>query len=146
MKKNKRSDDSAGNTSGMKLSGGKRQRIAKATHANPVTDCILQSCLAVELFLKFAWGVYTPQTVQQLASCACKDIDQLLSSVTGKFDLGDLRLLSKIGHAGKQVQNCHRDIMRIVSDRPALPIPFRIPVPLKGYTGLQSTSMMLQSK
>ena len=151
MKKNKRGDDSAGSTSGNR-GGGKRQRIARAQLANPVTECILQSCLAVELFLKFAWGVYTPQTVQELASCACKDIDQLLSSVAltqyashiaDKFDLGDLRLLSKIGNAGKQIQNCHRDIMKIVSDRPALPRPVSIPVPLKGYTGLQSTYMML---
>ena len=127
----------------MRRQGGKRQRLSRAAAENPVAACILESCLAVELCLKFAWGVYTPQTVQHLASCACKDMDQLLSKYTAKYDLGDIRKLSELGSGGKHVNNCHRDLMKMIDGNPALPRPKEIHVPIKGYVNLQSSYMFL---
>lgn len=129
----------------VKKKGTKRKRLAGAMASNPVQECLLQSCLALDLCLNFAWGVYSPQQVQHLASLACKDMDRLLSMCKDKEkpELQDLKKLAGLGYEGRHANNCHRDLLKMIGQASSLPKALEISVPMKGFTGLPSTYMFL---
>ena len=117
--------------------GGVRQRVERVEES---TELIIGSCLATFLLEQFAWGTFSPQMVQQIAALAMKDF-QTANESNGK--LHQLEALAKIGTAGKNSNNCHRDIMKAVEGATKLPTALAVQLPFAGKLGLQNQSVLL---
>ena len=115
--------------------GGIRQRLEANSVATPPK---IESALANFLLKEYAWGAMSPQLVQKIADFAMTDLKHALA--TGGF-LKDLDTLSKLGGAGKQSNNMHRDIMQFQSCS-NLPSGLEVQMPFKDV-GLQLQEVML---
>ena len=117
--------------------GGIRQRIARAQQRDDEYQS--QSALASLLLQLFAWGVFSPQRVQEIAHKAVMDFEKAKDD---ERVLSDLIVLSKIGSQGKYSNKCHADLMRKTEHLPALPQPFAFSLPLKGYQAAKQMMLL----
>ena len=112
-----------------KRKGGQQQRLQahrqEMEAAAPTKD---QQCLLAEwLKEQWAWGQMSPQTVQHVASLAKKD---MLSAGVENVP-ASLQQLARLGTSGAFPNNCHRDLMAVVSRVSKLPPPLQVLMPLK---------------
>jgi len=123
-----------------KFKGGKRQRIEQMEKEYGYEKKTLHSRLALHLLTMFAWGVMSPQTVQQLAALAMADINMVKKD---DEDFEDLTKLASVGSHGVHKNNCHRDILQYASSFVKLQNPFYETIPFKDKFGDQLQAIML---
>lgn len=120
--------------------GGQQQRLESIRRAESNTASTDQPSLLAEwLKEQWAWGKFSPQTVQHVASLATKDM-----VAAGATNIpASLHKLSLLGSSGAYANNCHRDLMALVAGVSKLPPPLQLVVPLKvkGSKALQSVML-----
>ena len=99
-----------------------RQQLEDGSHP--------ESALATLLVTLFAWGVFSPQRVQEIAHLAISDFDRAKESGNDRI-LDDLRGLASIGTYGAHSGKCHSDLMNKVGKISKLPEPLQVKIDLK---------------
>lgn len=102
-----------------KRKGGQKQQMesAKRRRDKNETDLHQNSALAEFLESEFAWGTFSPQMVQKIASLAGKDMEQ-----AGLERLpAHLNALSGLGSHGKHANNMHRDLCHFLKAKYDVP-------------------------
>ena len=98
------------------------------------------SVLARHLVSEFAWGSYSPQQVQNLASLTLQDFRK----VARPEDLPeDLVKLAGIDSSGRCPSKCHEDLMKLVEPRIKLPQPTVANLPFKAPHNEKPQAMFL---
>lgn len=120
--------------------GGSQQRMAREAEEAGTAKQKFSSSLAFILIMKFCWGSFSPQLVQELALAGWQDV-QKGREAAAKMD--ELEVLSKLGSAGRLSNNCHRDIMNFLGPKSFLPQPFLVKVPMKGHSQPVQTAFLL---
>ena len=120
-----------------KRPGGQRQRLAAAAAEDAPAK--MQSVLACYLLQRMAWGLYSPQEVQKLASMAKTDIE---NSQRSPDPMADLDKLASAGTYGRYPNKCNSDLTKRVGTVPFAK-PLLIKMPLAGPAG--SVNETLQS-
>ena len=120
-----------------KRPGGQRQRLAAAAAEDAPAK--MQSVLACYLLQRMAWGFYSPQEVQKLASMAKTDIE---NSQRSPDPMADLDKLASAKTYGRYPNKCNSDLMKRVGTVPFAK-PLLIKMPLAGPAG--SVNETLQS-
>ena len=116
-----------------KVRGGihqrKRRRTKRNVDAAPVA--VLTSKSGIYFQQKLAWGEFSPQEVQRLASLITADIKAAIGS---SAEFPDLDFFSKIGISGRRPQHCHMDLFTSLSVENSLK-PTMVTVPICNLTG-----------
>lgn len=122
-----------------KRKGGVKQRIAAAERECPGPEVADKSSLASFLLEKWAWGVLSPQDVQQFAAAACQDF--LTSGATAPADLS---FMASLGTAGVHKNNMHKQLMQWANRRCKEAAPsFTATIRFKEPYGRQIQSFLL---
>ena len=109
--------------------GGQRQRVQQ----NEVENDPGTSSLFSFLMNMFAWGMFSPQQVQNIARLACEDMEKISNSAEFK----DLKVLANLGAAGAHSNNMHRDLMQKFGSISKLPESFKSDIVFKTGTHQQ---------
>ena len=109
--------------------GGQRQRVQQ----NEVENDPGTSSLFSFLMNMFAWGMFSPQQVQNIARLACEDMEKISNGAEFK----DLRVLANLGAAGAHSNNMHRDLMQKFGSISKLPESFKSDIVFKTGTHQQ---------
>ena len=116
----------------------RRERSSAST--GPI---ILKSTLAVFLVHMWAWGVISPQLVQNVAALCWDDMAVLNSRNArncgineSEFDtFSDIGKLKSIGSEGAYSGNCHRDLVEILGNNPIPVSETSLPTKVLGTLG-----------
>ena len=120
-------------------SGGAQQR--KRKREDDERRCGLHSSsLATHLIYQFAWGAYSPQEVQRLASLALNDMKKVARPEDLPQDLIDV---AAIGAGGKHPSKCHGDLIKLVEPQIKLPQPTVAKLPFKAPVKEHDQAMFL---
>ena len=105
--------------------GGVNQRNARhaAEHLPPPG----MSALAFHLVEQWAYGVFSPQQVQKLASAAHVDVT---AARTQRIEFADLARLARLGSSGQQTQHAHSELLRSLKE-PYYASPHTFPMPMQ---------------
>lgn len=127
----------------LKRIGGVRQR--RAASANAETDPTVSgdSALAKYLLDMFAWGEFSPQRIQKIASLCMQD---LMAFQKNKQVKDDLATLSRLGSSGHYANKVHAELMRKARPISNLPPLMSFKTRFKAPLGLQSQSMLLPNE
>jgi len=116
--------------------GGIKQRISRSSDDAPR----MRSALAQFLLSMFAWGDFSPQLVNEIASLAMRDF---ANARDDEEVLGDLVQLAKLGSHGRHSHNMHRDLMLQVEPQVKLPEPFYAQMKFAGPHGEATQAILL---
>ena len=95
------------------------------------------SVLVTWLEEQWAWGFMSAQCIQKIASLALQDM-----VACGVAEIPPaLQKLASIGTFGQHSENCHRDLMNVVSRKTRVCVPLQVNITLK--YGLYLQSIML---
>ena len=109
--------------------GGQRQRLRQ----NEVENDLGTSSLFSFLMNMFAWGMFSPQQVQNIARLACEDMEKISNGAEFK----DLQVLANLGAAGACSNNMHRDLTQKFGSISKLPEFFKTDIVFKTGTHQQ---------
>ena len=122
-----------------KRKGGVKQRIAAAERECTGPEVADKSSLASFLLEKWAWGVLSPQDVQQFAAAACQNF-----LTSGARAPADLSFMASLGTAGAHKNNMHKQLMHWANRRCKEAAPsFTATIRFKEPYGRQIQSFLL---
>ena len=109
-----------------KRKGGQRQRLLKAKEEEH--EQVGQSVLFIYLLQVFAWGNFSPQQIQHIASLACDDMKRLQPD--GRH-FKDLQSLADLGAHSLHLNKMHGEVMSNYGHLSKIAKPFESQLPFK---------------